>query len=1854
MKKLTLTLTILLAMLTASKAWAYNGMLIGDGSCTNPYMIKDIADWNMFANLLNDPVYAPYYCDKHFRLGADIGSESTNPGERVTTWASNDSRYPFCGTFDGNGHTIWIKYVQTDSNVNPNDDSSQGVALFHYADHGCEIHDLIIKGEIITNYKYAAAFISYIPGGDSYNNKYVSVDRCTTYVDIVYYDTFEGDACSGGFVGYSGHYVFLNFKDCLFRGTYRGASVSGVCGMVGYQANDGWVYFEDCYVNPTSLYIHYTDNDHNFCNYGYDLGGIPCYSYHDSFYENPGFGDEQGELTILDYITPEVVVSLLGNWTVVDGQPIPMTINMVEEHCSLFSGYYANNSNIPYNSNYSNTNEDYGKVVDGNKATKWCVMYPYSWHNSWTPISVYFDYGKGFIPKGYIVTTGNDVEAHPDRLPKEWELYGWNGETNDWDLLDHHTSKSGSLPKKNVVDRAFLLNNYENITRAYNYFWLKIEEIEREDEYWNGFFGGGWVTNEADFVCELSEIRIFGVLSENDQHDLANCAISGLLPYYEHTGSAIPLHYMVTDYYGDELVEGPGSHYTKTITRKYGDLTENVTEVIGSGEYTFTITGQHSFHGTQTTSFVVTDPGLPDPMVWTNDGNNTYYYVKIPATGCDTLDLSSDVRPFTEPFYVFDDGGPNMDYSPNCDGKLVIIAPEGYVLQVEGHVCSEGYPGDYLVIYDGDDVDDAVLGDNSYGTKATQSVPLLNTTGRDMLLNFISNNVYNTFGMQLLVTPISTADGHDIIIPDVDNGEVTTAQTEDVLINTDVVLNINPDNGYMLQSITATVDSKKLTVDGGLWYLNDPDTQDDETATATFTMPGSDVNITPIFAATDSLSVNMPYNINDPTDAMQVYIPEEVVAFNVYNSNGKDGGYNTCTVSYLQLNAPEGKILQISGITNVDEGDYLEVFDGNNLNNSMGYGDMDNRDIGVLVSSGNQVLLLFVSDSWNNWGGGIDITVRPLDPEAFYTIPTITVTGGTITPNKPTAKFGENVNLQIEPSNGYMLNELKVTQHMGDNDYEMAVTGGLWHDTNPTEASFVMPANNVAITPSFTDNLTSGDDGLYINMPKYNRSYEPKKVNLSTHITSFKVYDNGGKDGNYSPYCDGYMVLTAPIGYRLSLSGNVTCQNKGTYHDFLKVYDGDTVTAPPIGNPDGFGYSDPGLDFGPLTSTGRSMMLYFHSENNSMRGLDLTVEVVNEIPYKITFDDTNVPANCSLSISGYENIDDNGKYIAWVGDIITVDVNCDDNHLFEGLSVKDPHGNEIALSQGMAWYDGNNTEATFTMPARNLTITYEFVEKGSQYVNMPKLNTVQTPLEVTVPEGITSFKIYDDGGANDNYSNDCFGYMLLTAPEGKAWQLSGTVKSEFGKDYMVVYDGDTTERTLGFNRYGNNSDNGENISGLVTFSDQMLIRFHSDYQVNYEGLDLTATVIDPITRIVKGYGSNTDFGSWDFISAPTKYYIFPEKVTNLIPTTNGEPDPMSDNYDLYRYNQSAELEWENYKAHMNSFTLNRGCGYLYANRYQQTLHFGGEVNIGDSITVPLVYDANAGVPGVNLVGNPLLFNAYVNRPYYMMSDDGRDIEPVYDYTRWPVQMCTGIVVCADDENETVSFSKTEPTSKALGEGALLVTLTKTDTPEEEHDRAFVTFREGLKLRKFIFNKEHAKVFIPKDGKNYAITYSEKTGEMPLSLKAVYDGAYTLTVNPVIAQMEYLHLIDNLTGADVDLLANPVYSFTANAGEFDSRFRLMFSAYSIDENGATTGSATFAYIDASGNIIITDGPSTPSTGSGTSGTCTLQVIDILGRQCYTKELSTANCQLSTANFPAGVYVLRLINGNEVRTQKIVIE
>ena len=96
---------------------------------------------------------------------------------------------------------------------------------------------------------------------------------------------------------------------------------------------------------------------------------------------------------------------------------------------------------------------------------------------------------------------------------------------------------------------------------------------------------------------------------------------------------------------------------------------------------------------------------------------------------------------------------------------------------------------------------------------------------------------------------------------------------------------------------------------------------------------------------------------------------------------------------------------------------------------------------------------------------------------------------------------------------------------------------------------------------------------------------------------------------------------------------------------------------------------------------------------------------------------------------------------------------------------------------------------------------------------------------------------------------------------------------------------------------------------------------------------------------------------------------------------------------------------------------------------------------------------------------------------------------------------------------------------------------------------------------------------------------------------------------------------------------PSYTFTATTTDYESRFKLVFSA---PEDGPSTGSGTFAFV-SNGNIIV-------------NGEGMLQVIDMTGRIVLSGD--AINC-VSTSGMVSGMYVLRLINGENVKTQKIVV-
>ena len=153
--------------------------------------------------------------------------------------------------------------------------------------------------------------------------------------------------------------------------------------------------------------------------------------------------------------------------------------------------------------------------------------------------------------------------------------------------------------------------------------------------------------------------------------------------------------------------------------------------------------------------------------------------------------------------------------------------------------------------------------------------------------------------------------------------------------------------------------------------------------------------------------------------------------------------------------------------------------------------------------------------------------------------------------------------------------------------------------------------------------------------------------------------------------------------------------------------------------------------------------------------------------------------------------------------------------------------------------------------------------------------------------------------------------------------------------------------------------------------------------------------------------------------------------------------------------------------------------------------------------------------------------------------------------------------------------------------------------------------------------------------------------MPLNFEATENEEYTISIKAENAEFDYLHLIDNLTGTDIDLLplckggkgdSQPAtYTFTAKTTDYASRFRLVFS---VSGDADSDNDTPFAFIN-NGSIIVSDA----------NADATLQIVDMAGHIIVSADVAR---NISTKGMAQGVYVLRLIKGDEVKTQRIVIE
>lgn len=209
-----------LVLVAAGASAQFSGS--GSGTAEDPYRIYNAAQLNQVRNFLNDTSVV-------FSLEADIDMTDwiadNNP---VQGWSPIGSgEYTFCGTFNGNGHTIsnlWIKRPDTNN-----------IGLFGRTGTSCEIHDLTLTDARLEGYDNVGGFVgySYNGGEGSYRKPIYGVIANCKFLNGV----IKGRNSVGGIIGFFltdyDSYNSTNISNCSFQnGDINGNDYVG--GIVGY------------------------------------------------------------------------------------------------------------------------------------------------------------------------------------------------------------------------------------------------------------------------------------------------------------------------------------------------------------------------------------------------------------------------------------------------------------------------------------------------------------------------------------------------------------------------------------------------------------------------------------------------------------------------------------------------------------------------------------------------------------------------------------------------------------------------------------------------------------------------------------------------------------------------------------------------------------------------------------------------------------------------------------------------------------------------------------------------------------------------------------------------------------------------------------------------------------------------------------------------------------------------------------------------------------------------------------------------------------------------------------------------------------------------------------------------------------------------------------------------------------------------------------------------------------------------------------------------------------------------------------------------------------------------------------
>lgn len=268
------------------------------------YVIKNIEHWEQFCELTLNNRYASAVLANDVDLG---------DSQAKVCWddAFNTSK-SWCGTFDGQGHTLTYNYV-----------SQVGTAKQHIAPFfsvgSCTIKNLHVTGTILTNGERPGGIVAYSKGNTLLENCW-----CSTRITQIAMN--GSNVRAGGIVAANAQGDYhVTLRDCVFDGQFTATTgAKGWAGIVGYAYKNSTTILENCLFAPSLIDLSNTGSSYVFVS---KHSSAKTVTYENCWYTQV-LGSAQGsEATAEAYADGTLAEALNagradGPWTVKDGKTV--------------------------------------------------------------------------------------------------------------------------------------------------------------------------------------------------------------------------------------------------------------------------------------------------------------------------------------------------------------------------------------------------------------------------------------------------------------------------------------------------------------------------------------------------------------------------------------------------------------------------------------------------------------------------------------------------------------------------------------------------------------------------------------------------------------------------------------------------------------------------------------------------------------------------------------------------------------------------------------------------------------------------------------------------------------------------------------------------------------------------------------------------------------------------------------------------------------------------------------------------------------------------------------------------------------------------------------------------------------------------------------------------------------------------------------------------------------------------------------------------------------------------------------------------------------------------------------------